>query len=313
MIQLRSLTKRYADRTAVSALTCDIRPGAVTGFLGPNGAGKSTTMRMILGLDRPTSGTATVGGRRCAEFADPLREVGALLDAGAVHGGRTARNSLLHLAQSNRVPARRVDEVLGLVGLDAAAGRRVKGFSLGMRQRLGLAAALLGDPPVLILDEPVNGLDPEGIHWIRHLLRGLAAEGRTVLVSSHLMSEMALTADHLVVIGRGRLLADTPMDRFVAEHSRRTVRVTTPNPEDLEPLLKEAGGTYERSAAAPDGVRTFEVSGVEAAAIGHLAARAGVPLHELYTHGASLEDAYLRMTADSGEYRAGGQPGGNGA
>jgi ABC-2 type transport system ATP-binding protein len=304
MIEVASLTKHYGSRTAVSDLTFTVRPGRVTGFLGPNGAGKSTTMRMILGLDRPTRGTATVAGRRCADFADPLREVGALLDAGAIHGGRTARNHLLQLAQSNRIPPARVDEVLGLVGLAAAANHRVKGFSLGMRQRLGIAAALLGDPPVLILDEPVNGLDPEGIHWIRHLLRDLAEEGRTVLVSSHLMSEMALSADHLVVIGKGRLLADMPMAAFVERHSRQAVRVATPRPADLEPLLKGVDLEYEAVESAPDhGV--FEVRDAEAATIGDLAAGAGVPLHELFTQRASLEDAYLTLTADSTEYRTG--------
>ncbi|MFI0983306.1 ATP-binding cassette domain-containing protein [Streptomyces sp. NPDC021093] len=301
MIQLRSLTKRHQALTAVDSLTCDIRPGAVTGFLGPNGAGKSTTMRMILGLDRPTSGTATVAGRRCADFPDPLREVGALLDAGAVHGGRTARDNLLHLAQSNRIPARRVDEVLGLVGLDAVAGRRLKGFSLGMRQRLGIAGALLGDPSVLVLDEPVNGLDPEGIHWIRHLLRGLAAEGRTVLISSHLMSEVALSADHLVVIGKGRLLADLPMAEFVERSSVGTVRVTTPRPADLSALLDRAGIAHEEVADTPG---AFEVHGARAATVGDLAAGAGVALHELRTRRASLEDAYLSMTSNHGEYRA---------
>ncbi|MFE9253905.1 ABC transporter ATP-binding protein [Streptomyces sp. NPDC006879] len=314
MIEVAGLTKHYGSRTAVFDLTFTVRPGKVTGFLGPNGAGKSTTMRMILGLDRPTRGTATVAGRRCADFPDPLREVGALLDAGAIHGGRTARNHLLQLAQGNRVPAARVEEVLSLVGLAGAAKHRVKGFSLGMRQRLGIAAALLGDPPVLILDEPVNGLDPEGIHWIRQLLRGLAQEGRTVLVSSHLMSEMALSADHLVVIGKGRLLADMPMAEFVERHSRQAVHVATPRPAELHALLERADLAYEVVESAPDqGV--FEVRDAGAATVGDLAATAGVPLHQLFTQRASLEDAYLTLTADSTEFRtgAGAQPTGGGA
>jgi len=296
MIQVRRLTKRYGPVLAVDDLTFDVRPGVVTGFLGPNGSGKSTTMRMILGLDAPTSGTATIRGRCYAGLPAPLREVGAMLDAHAVHPGRRARDHLLFLARSNGLPPSRVDEVLELTGLTPVAGRRAGGFSLGMRQRLGIAAALLGDPEVIILDEPVNGLDPDGIRWIRALLRGLAAEGRTVLLSSHLMSEMALTADHLVVIGRGRLLADAGLDAFTGADG--SVLVRTPAAARLRTLLTGAGATVR---PGPDG--TLTVCGIDAPRIGELAAAEGVPLHELTPVRVSLEDAYLALTREAVEYQ----------
>jgi ABC-2 type transport system ATP-binding protein len=243
MIEAHGLVKRYGSTMAVNDLSFSIRPGLVTGFLGPNGAGKTTTMRMILGLDAPTQGSVTVGGRSYRDLPAPMREVGALLDAKALHGGRRARDHLLCLAQSNGIPRSRVDEVLRIVGLEGVARRRAKGFSLGMGQRLGIASALLGDPAVLMFDEPVNGLDPDGIHWVRSLMRDLAAEGRTVLVSSHLMSEMALTADHLLVIGKGRLIADTSVDEFVRSSSRRSVHVRSPQAADLAARCREAGAT----------------------------------------------------------------------
>ncbi|QHC24910.1 ABC transporter ATP-binding protein [Streptomyces sp. GS7] len=301
MIDIQDLTKHYGDRTAVDALTFRVEPGAVTGFLGPNGAGKSTTMRMVLGLDRPTAGRATVLGRPYTEIRYPLNEVGALLDARAMHSGRSARGHLHVLAQSNRIPTRRVDEVLAQVGLYEVAGRRVKGFSLGMRQRLGIAAALLGDPAVLLLDEPVNGLDPEGIRWVRDLMRSLAAEGRTVLVSSHHMSEMALTADHLVVIGRGRLLADTTVKEFVAGHARRVVHVRTPHRDRLTTLLDGAGINHVLSPG--DDEHSLQAYDTEPAAVGDLAASAGLALHELRPEHASLEEAYLGVVAGDTEYR----------
>ena len=301
MIEIRSLSKTYGSTVAVSGLSFTVEPGRVTGFLGPNGAGKSTTMRMVLGLDHPTSGEALVHGRPYAELASPLRQVGALLDAQAVHGGRTAHGHLRWLAASNGIPRGRVDEVLARVGLADAAGRRIKGFSLGMRQRLGVAAALLGDPPVLLLDEPVNGLDPEGIRWIRTLLRDLAAGGRAVLVSSHLMTEMALTADHLVVIGRGRLLADLSTAEFLDRHGRTRVRVRAVDTEKLARLL---GGSGLAAGAVPGGDGAWEVTGAEPAEIGALAARHGVALYELSVLQDSLEDAFMRMTADAVEYRA---------
>ncbi|MEV7024218.1 ABC transporter ATP-binding protein [Kitasatospora sp. NPDC093558] len=319
MIEIQGLTKEYGGRRVVDDLTFTVRPGAVTGFLGPNGAGKSTTMRLILGLERPTAGSALVGGhaavdgsapaagRPYAELAAPLRQMGALLDAHALHGGRTARGHLRWLAASNGLPERRVDEVLAQAGLSDAAARRIRGFSLGMRQRLGVAAALLGDPPVLMLDEPVNGLDPEGIRWIRTLLRELAAEGRAVLVSSHLMSEMALTADHLVVIGRGRLLADAPTPEFIERHGRTRVRVRAVDATKLAALL---GGDVLRRIAA-DGISAtqidggaWEVSGTEPEQIAALAAEHGVVLYEIAVQQDSLEEAFMRMTADSVEYRA---------
>ncbi|MEU5161723.1 ABC transporter ATP-binding protein [Streptomyces sp. NPDC020875] len=304
MIEAVGLTKRYGTTTAVENLTFQVRPGAVTGFLGPNGAGKSTTMRMILGLDNPTSGTVTVGGRPFRAAVNAPREVGALLDAKAVHGGRTARNHLLSLAQLAGIPARRVDEVLGVVGLQDVARRRSKGFSLGMGQRLGIAAALLGDPRVLLFDEPVNGLDPEGILWVRNLMKALAAEGRTVFVSSHLMSEMALTADHLIVIGRGRLLADMSVRDFIAANSAGYARVRTPQDEPerrekLSGVLAEAGA---RVMPEPDGA--LRVMGLPLPRISDLAHEAGVRLWELSPHQASLEEAYMRMTQGSVDFRS---------
>ncbi|MET8623926.1 ATP-binding cassette domain-containing protein [Kitasatospora sp. NPDC004669] len=301
MIEIQGLTKEYDGRRVVDDLTFEVRPGLVTGFLGPNGAGKSTTMRLALGLEQPTAGRALVAGRPYAELADPLRQMGALLDAQALHGGRTARGHLRWLAASNGLPERRVDEVLGQVGLTDAAGRRIRRFSLGMRQRLGVAAALLGDPAVLLLDEPVNGLDPEGIRWIRTLLRELAAEGRSVLVSSHLMSEMALTADHLVVIGRGRLLADSPTAEFIDQHGRTRIRVRAVDPGKLAALF--GGGDHGFTAVQVDG-GAWEVTGAEPERIAALAAAHGVVLYEIAVQQDSLEEAFMRMTADSVEYRA---------
>jgi ABC-2 type transport system ATP-binding protein len=298
IIEVRELTKRYGSATAVADLSFTVRPGQVTGFLGPNGAGKSTTMRIILGLDRATSGTATVGGRAFAEAASPLRLVGALLDAAAVHGGRTAYRHLLALALSNGIGRRRVDDVLDTVGLTDVAGTRIKGFSLGMRQRLGIAAALLGDPPVLMLDEPVNGLDPEGIRWIRSFLRSLAAEGRTVFVSSHLMSEMQDTADHLIVVGQGRLIADTTMADLIRASGHDQVRVRTPRPAELTSLLHKAGAVVERLDDD-----ALAVTGLGCDRIGDLAADAGVRLHELSPQRASLESAFMDLTRDAVRYR----------
>ncbi|GAA1290684.1 ABC transporter ATP-binding protein [Saccharothrix xinjiangensis] len=297
MIETRRLTKRYGDTRAVDGLTTKVEPGHVTGFLGPNGAGKSTTMRMVLGLDRPTDGEALVNGRRYADLSRPAHEVGALLDAGAAHGGRTARNHLRVLARANGIGDRRVAEVLELVGLAGAANRRVGALSLGMRQRLGVAAALLGDPGVLLFDEPVNGLDPEGIRWIRHFMRDLAAEGRTVLVSSHLMSEMALTADRVIVIGRGRLVLEASVKELRARF-QEDVLVRSPERGELGRVLEEAGA----SVATEDGA--LLVRGLGAADIADLAANRRLPVHELTPRSASLEDAYLRLTDDSVEYRA---------
>ena len=300
MIEVCELTKRYGASVAVDGLSFTVRPGRVTGFLGPNGAGKSTTMRVILGLDAPAEGRAVVNGQRYQQLARPLHQAGALLDAGAVPGGRSARNHLRAIAASNGISARRVGEVLGLVGLEGAASRRVRGFSLGMKQRLGIAAALLGDPPVLMFDEPVNGLDPEGIHWIRGLLKQLAAEGRTVFVSSHLMSEMALTADHLVVIGRGRLIADAPIAEFVQQGSSGDVMVRSPRGGDLAGLLAASGAAV---TAAPGG--GLAITGLDAGRIGDLAAAHGIPLHELTPRHASLEEAYMELTRDHADYHAG--------
>ncbi|MFD8370194.1 ABC transporter ATP-binding protein [Streptomyces sp. NPDC059688] len=299
MIELEGLTKRYGDKVAVDRLTFVVRPGIVTGFLGPNGAGKSTTMRMILGLDHPTAGDVRIDGRHYDRLKDPLTSIGALLDAKAVHGGRSAFNHLLCLAQSNGIPARRVAEVLDTVGLTAVARKKAKGFSLGMGQRLGIAAALLGDPRILMFDEPVNGLDPEGIHWIRTLMKSLAAQGRTVFVSSHLMSEMALTAEHLVVIGQGRLLADTSMADFIRQNSRSYVRIRTPQRERLLDVLHQAGITVVESGAG-----ALEVEGGKAEQIGELAARNGLVLHELSPQQASLEEAFMQLTAEAVEYHA---------
>ncbi|MEU6103533.1 ABC transporter ATP-binding protein [Streptomyces flaveolus] len=304
MIELEGLTKRYGEKVAVNNLTFTVRPGIITGFLGPNGAGKSTTMRMVLGLDRPTAGDVRIDGRRYDQLKDPLTYIGALLDAKAMHGGRSAYNHLLCLAQANGIPPRRVHEVLDTVGLTAVAKKKAKGFSLGMGQRLGIAGALLGDPRILMFDEPVNGLDPEGIHWIRNLMKTLAAQGRTVFVSSHLMSEMALTADHLVVIGQGRLLADTSMAEFIEENSRGYVRIRTPQRERLLDVLHDAGITVVES-----GAEVLEVDGDKSEAIGELAARNQIVLHELSPQRASLEEAFMQLTAESVEYHAhDGQP-----
>ncbi|MEV8324890.1 ABC transporter ATP-binding protein [Kitasatospora sp. NPDC056731] len=304
MIELHDLTKRYGRTLAVDRLSFQVPQGVVTGFLGPNGAGKSTTMRMILDLDRPTSGRVTIDGKRYGQLSEPLKYIGALLEAKAVHPGRTARDHLLWLAQSNRIPTRRVDEVLNLVGLTPVARKRARGFSLGMGQRLGIASALLGDPEIVMFDEPVNGLDPEGILWIRNLMKRLATEGRTVFVSSHLMSEMAVTADHLVVIGKGRLLADLPMPEFIRRNSRSAVRLRTPHPERLLDALSGAG---LRPEPGPGG--SYEVVDGDLARLGDLAAAHGVVLHELSPQQASLEEAFMQMTADSVEYHAGDGPG----
>ena len=305
MIEVRGLTKRYGDKVAVNDLTFGIEPGKVTGFLGPNGAGKTTTMRCILGLDYPNAGTITVDGKEYHDLDYPMREVGALLDAKAVHGGRSAYNHLLCLAQTNNLPTSRVGEVLELVGLSEVARKRSKGFSLGMSQRLGIATTMLGDPKVLMFDEPVNGLDPEGILWIRNLMKALAAQGRTVFVSSHLMSEMENTADHLIVIGRGKLIADCTMAEFIARSSGSSVRVRTPSPDQLVLAIAAEGGS-----AAADTEGTLLVQGMAADKVGDIAFENGIRLHELTTTRASLEEAYMAVTADSVEYHAGvpGQP-----
>jgi len=299
MIEVRGLTKRYGDKTAVDGLTFAIEPGMVTGFLGPNGAGKTTTMRCILGLDYPDAGTVAVDGHDYHELGYPMREVGALLDAKAVHGGRSAYNHLLCLAQTNNLPKSRVGEVLELVGLSEVAKKRSKGFSLGMSQRLGIAATMLGDPKVLMFDEPVNGLDPEGILWIRNLMKSLAAEGRTVFVSSHLMSEMEYTADHLIVIGRGKLIADCSMSDFIARSSGAAVRVRTPMADELIKAVTAEGAT----TATDDGA--IEVRGMTAEAVGDIAFEQGIRLHELTMVHASLEEAFMELTASSVEYHAG--------
>ncbi|MBT2414976.1 ABC transporter ATP-binding protein [Streptomyces sp. ISL-12] len=298
-IELRALTKEYGTRRAVDDLTCTVHSGRVTGFLGPNGAGKSTTMRLVLGLDRPTSGTATLGGRAYAALDEPLRHVGALLDAHAAHGSRTARDHLRVLAVSNRLPERRVDEVLEETGIASVARRRVRTYSLGMRQRLGIAAALLGDPEVVMLDEPSNGLDPQGIIWIRELLRRLASEGRTVLVSSHLMNETASFADHLVVLGRGRLLADTPMREFIHARVRPRVRVRTSDPTALADVLARHGHDAVRHEAGH-----WTVSGARVEDIGRVVSAAGVPILELSAEEGTLEQAYLDLTAAEAEFTA---------
>jgi ABC-2 type transport system ATP-binding protein len=302
MIEVRGLTKRYGAKTAVDGLTFAIEPGKVTGFLGPNGAGKTTTMRCILGLDYPDEGAVAVDGQEYRDMAYPMREVGALLDAKAVHGGRSAYNHLLCLAQTNGLPRSRVDEVLELVGLTDVARKRSKGFSLGMSQRLGIAGTMLGDPQVLMFDEPVNGLDPEGILWIRNLMKALAAEGRTVFVSSHLMSEMEYTADHLIVIGRGKLIADCSMSEFIARSSGASVRVRTPSSDELIKAVTAKGATAVMSA---DDEGAIEVRGMSAEAIGDLAFEQGLRLHELATVRASLEEAFMELTASSVEYHAG--------
>ena len=304
MIAARGLTKRYGDKLAVDDLTFTVRPGVVTGFLGPNGAGKSTTMRMILGLDAPTRGSVTVNGRPYREHAAPLREVGALLDARSVHPGRSARNHLLALAQTSGIPRSRVDEVVEAVGLESVARRRAGGFSLGMGQRLGIAAALLGDPRTVILDEPVNGLDTEGIRWIRSLLQDLAAEGRTVFVSSHLMGEMALTAQHLIVIGRGRLIADAGTEELIARAAPGVVRVRSTDPEALAALLRSRDVAV---SGAGDGA--LAVSGLSTDEVGRAAGAAGITLLELAAQQASLEEAFVEMTRDAVEFRARTQEG----
>ncbi|ACZ88369.1 bacitracin transport ATP-binding protein BcrA [Streptosporangium roseum] len=306
MIEVKELTKRYGATVAVDGLSFQVTAGLVTGFLGPNGAGKSTTMRVLLGLDAPTSGEGLVNGRRYATIRHPMHEVGALLDADAVHAGRSAFDHLRCLARSNRIGGRRVAEVLEQVGLAGVARKRAGGFSLGMRQRLGIAAALLGDPGVLMFDEPVNGLDPEGVRWIRHLMRSLAAEGRTVLLSSHLMSEMALTADRLVVIGRGRLITETSV-QDLADRFERGVLVRSPRAAELTAVLRAAGATV---LVEPDG--GLAVKGLEVAEIGDLAAGHGLAVHEVTPRSASLEEAYMELTGDSVEYRAAGGSGDGG-
>jgi ABC-2 type transport system ATP-binding protein len=304
MIEVDHVTKRYGEKVAVDDLTFRVRPGIVTGFLGPNGAGKSTTMRVILGLDAPTSGSATVSGKAYRELRAPLHEIGAMLEARAIHTGRSAYHHLVAMAQTHGIPRSRVNEVIDLVGLSEVARKRVGGFSLGMGQRLGIASALLGDPATVVLDEPANGLDPEGILWIRNLLKGLAAEGRTVFLSSHLMSEIAQTAEHLIVVGRGRLIADTTVAEIVA-HASQDAAVTVRSPE----------ATRLREALSGDGVvitsierGRLEVHGLTAAQIGAAAAREGVELHELTPQQASLEDAFMTLTGDSVEYHAGELP-----
>jgi ABC-2 type transport system ATP-binding protein len=298
-ITLTGLTKRYGPTVAVHDISLQIAPGKVTGFLGPNGSGKSTTMRMILGLDHPTSGTALIGGRRYADIRHPLRTVGALLDAKAVHPGRTARNHLRAMAASNGIPERRVSEALETVGLTTVAGRRAGTLSLGMSQRLGIAEALLGDPEVLIFDEPVNGLDPDGVRWVRQLMRSLAAEGRTVFVSSHLMSEMQLTADHLVVIGKGRVIRDAPIQQVIAGSAATEIRVRSPQAEALRGHLAAASITVRQTAPGE-----LAVAGARIEQIGDIAYAAGVRLHELSRQDASLEEAYLELTANDVEYGA---------
>ncbi len=304
MIEAVGLTKRYGDKTAVYNLSFQVRPGAVTGFLGPNGSGKSTTMRMILGLDNPTAGHVTIGGYPYRMLPNAARQVGALLDAKAVHGGRSARNHLLSLAQLSGIPARRVDEVLGVVGLHEVARRRSKGFSLGMGQRLGIAAALLGDPQVLLFDEPVNGLDPEGILWVRNLMKSLAAEGRTVFVSSHLMSEMALTADHLIVIGRGQLLSDMSVKDFISANSADFARVRTPDTEPRQREKLSAALTAAGARVLPEQDGALRVTGLPLPRVSDIAHEAGVRLWELSPHQASLEEAYMRMTQGVVDYRS---------
>ncbi|MFG1921878.1 ATP-binding cassette domain-containing protein [Cryptosporangium sp. NPDC048952] len=302
MISLQELTKRYGERTAVDGLSVEIAAGRVTGFLGPNGAGKSTTMRMILGLDRPTSGVALLDGRRYETLKHPLTEVGAALEARDMHPGRTARNHLLGMARSNGIPVGRVDTVLEIVGVTAVAGKRVGTFSLGMTQRLGIAAALLGDPPILLLDEPINGLDPDGVRWVRGLIRGLAAEGRTLLVSSHLMSEMEDTADHLVVIGRGKLIADAPIDEVIRQSSRNAVTVRSPRTDELRSEFIRSGWQVDEAA---DGLL---VTGASLDEIGELAYQRRLPIYELSPRLASLEEAYLELTASSVEYGSATRP-----
>jgi ABC-2 type transport system ATP-binding protein len=298
MITAEGLTKRYGAKTAVDHISFTVQPGQVTGFLGPNGAGKSTTMRMIVGLDRPSDGSVTVNGKPYARHHAPLHEVGALLDAKAVHTGRTAYNHLLAMAATHGIGKRRVHEVIELAGLGSVAGKRVGGFSLGMGQRLGIAAAMLGDPATLILDEPVNGLDPEGVLWVRQFVRRLAAEGRTVFLSSHLMSEMAMTADRLIVLGRGEIIADAPVDDIIAAGTRPRVLVRSPHASQLADLLAAPGVAVVRSEAG-----VLDITGVDASGIGDLAAQHRLAIHELTPQIASLEEAYMALTADVVEYR----------
>ncbi|HEX3874051.1 MAG TPA: ABC transporter ATP-binding protein [Solirubrobacteraceae bacterium] len=301
MIEVSHVTKRYGDKLAVDDLTFTVKPGIVTGFLGPNGAGKSTTMRVILGLDAPTSGSVRVNGKVYRDLPAPLQEIGAMLEARAIHTGRSAFNHLLAMARTHGIPRSRVDDVIEIVGLGDVAHRRVGGFSLGMGQRLGIASALLGDPEILILDEPANGLDPEGILWIRNLLTGLAADGRTVFLSSHLMSEIALTAEHLVVVGRGRLIADTTVAEIVAQASENSaVRVRAPDAARLRDLLAADGVTIVSDT--PD---VLDVHGLDSRRIGTLAAAAGIVLYELTPQTASLEAAFMRLTGEAVEYHAG--------
>ncbi len=310
MIEASDLTKSFGGKVAVDHLSFSVAPGRVTGFLGPNGAGKSTTMRLILGLDRPDSGSATINGLRYAELPTPLRTVGAVLEAKSVHGGRSARNHLLFLAQTQGVPPSRVDEMLALVGLTPVARKRARGFSLGMSQRLGVAAALLGDPGVLLLDEPVNGLDPEGVLWIRNLMKHQASQGKTVLVSSHLMYEMAVTADHLIVIGRGKLIADAATEDLIARAAGQSVRVTTPEPGRLTDLITPEGGKVAPAGPAHSAAEhaenasavTLTVTGMPAPRIGELAASAAVVLYELTPQVGTLEEAFLELTSDSLEF-----------
>jgi ABC-2 type transport system ATP-binding protein len=302
MIEAFGLSKRYGAKLAVDDLSFTVRPGVVTGFLGPNGSGKSTTMRLLLGLDRPTAGHATVNGRRYIDLKAPLCEVGALLEARAIHTGRSARNHLLALAATNGIPKRRVDEVIGLVGLESVAYKRAGGFSLGMGQRLGIASALLGDPHTLLLDEPVNGLDPEGILWIRTLLKRLAAEGRTVFVSSHLMSEMALTASHLIVVGQGRLIADSSVEELTRTTARDSVLVRSDETARLRDLVAAAGATVTSGTTTDDA--GLHVTGMTSVAIGRIAAEAGIALAELTPQRASLEEAFMEITRDSLEFEA---------
>ncbi|MCD2170027.1 ATP-binding cassette domain-containing protein [Microbacterium sp. JC 701] len=298
MIVADNLTKRYGDKTAVDGVSFTVPPGRVTGFLGPNGAGKSTTMRMIVGLDRPTSGRVTVAGQDYRSLRSPLTEVGVLLDAKAIHTGRSARNHLRAMAATHGIGRERVDEVIELTGIASVAGKRAGGFSLGMGQRLGIAAALLGDPHTLILDEPVNGLDPEGVRWVRQFVRHLAAEGRTVLLSSHLMSEMSQTADHVIVLGRGRVLADAPLQELVRTWTTTTLLVRSPRLDDLVAALKMPDATI--SAVEPGAV---QITGITPQTVGDIAAAHGIPLHELTPRVGSLEDAYLALTDDSVEYK----------
>ncbi|HZT15251.1 MAG TPA: ATP-binding cassette domain-containing protein [Gaiellaceae bacterium] len=299
MIEAVGLTKDYGSKRAVDALSFTVRPGIVTGFLGPNGSGKSTTMRLILGLDRPGAGDVRVNGKHYREHPAPLHEVGALLEARSVHTGRSAYNHLLALAQTHGISRRRVEELIDLVGLHDVARKRAGQFSLGMGQRLGIASALLGDPATVMLDEPVNGLDPEGIHWMRNLLKRLAAEGRTVFVSSHLMSEMSLTADHLIVIGRGRMIADTSVDEFVRRASKNVVRVRSPQAAELRDVL--LGPDVTVTEPEPE---VLEISGLSAAQVGDAAAERGLRLHELTPQQASLEEAFMELTRDDLEFRA---------